>query len=150
MENIIFDIILNYKTEFEQYIQKKYILSKCIYVFIKGKNKDRKCSRVVVKSTEFCKQHQLSDKILKIKKRILPVNPKLNLTLEMNSKINMLWHKSTKLIFNSKEDKQVIGKYDKGKIIELDNEDITLCKKYRFNIDYKKVNIETILDEIQN
>lgn len=55
--------------------------------------------------------------------------------LKTLKELDTIWHPDSKLVFKSKEDKKVTGRYDNNEFIELDDEAIELCKLWKFKYD---------------
>lgn len=99
----------------------------CQYTFKRGYKSGSKCNKHI-KSGEFCSQHKTNNKIKSCTKR---TNPK-QIIIQRNKKINRFWHKETRLVFKSKDDKIVIGILKDDKIKKLSHDDIDTCKKWSF------------------
>jgi hypothetical protein len=62
--------------------------------------------------------------------------------LKRLKELGTIWHPESTVVFKSKEDKVVIGRWDGVVLIDLDNDTIDECEKWGFKID------ETLIDEI--
>ena len=116
------------------------ITGKCEYVFVKGEKKGTICLSKT-KDGNFCSKHKgktSSDAKKKSPKKAGPLQPVTkNIILRRNKDIgNKLWHPETRLVFKSTRDKIVIGKAsDTNEIIQLNDDDIEVCKSMGFAFD---------------
>ena len=116
------------------------ITGKCEYVFVKGDKKGTTCSSKT-KDGNLCSKHKgktSSDAKKKSPKKAGPLQPVTkNIILRRNKDIgNKLWHPETRLVFKSTRDKIVIGKAnDSNQIIQLNDDDIEVCKSMGFVFD---------------
>lgn len=152
-------------------------LKRCIYTFCKGEKTGEVCNAIIkdkdnvdsvlckkhLKSNVSCEKKKLKELIHETKKTEATTpglkQTKINYTLSMNKLINKFWHVDTQFVFHSKENLVVIGTYRNDKLNEfLTEEDIELCKKYRFRYEEKKVPVpeppkkekKLIADEAKN
>ena len=56
--------------------------------------------------------------------------------------LNTIWHPESTLVFKSKKERKVIGRYVDGEMIPLDDESLQLCVKWRFKYDESLVEEE--------
>lgn len=116
------------------------ITGKCEYVFVKGEKKGTICLSKT-KDGNLCSKHKgktSSDAKKKSPKKVGPLQPVTkNIILRRNKDIgNKLWHPETRLVFKSTRDKIVIGKAsDSNEIIQLNDDDIEVCKSMGFAFD---------------
>jgi hypothetical protein len=106
--------------------------------------------------------------IKKVVKKVSPVVKKVERVLQTNKDINKLWHKETKLVFETKDkDTIAIGTFDSDKIDKMDknkqikpltDSDIDNCKLWNFQYDNTVIKdisklrlkeIEEVLNELQ-
>jgi hypothetical protein len=55
--------------------------------------------------------------------------------LKTLKELDTIWHPDSKLVFKSKDDKKVIGRYENNEFIEFDDEALELCKVWKFKYD---------------
>ena len=140
----------------------------CPYVFTKGSSAGEKCGCKPKNDSLYCSKHKkyegdenkqkIIKKVLPIpKKSIIPISPPkksiiplkpnpVSIILRMNKNIDKLWHSETGMIFKSKDERIVIGKYVNDKIQELSEDDIEICKSMNFRYEIK----EKIPENIKN
>ena len=53
----------------------------------------------------------------------------------MNKNIDRYWHEESTLVFKSKDEKVVIGRYDGTELIDMDDETVTLADEWKFKLD---------------
>jgi hypothetical protein len=68
--------------------------------------------------------------------------------LKKLKELGTIWHPESTLVFKSKDDKVVIGRWDKSEFIDLDDTAIESCEKWGFKIDESL--IEEEVSEPQN
>ena len=130
----------------------------CIYKYIKGIQKDEICSSKTKDGNQYCSKHKKYEgSVVKESKKSLPpakdtkqtIKPtvKKNTSREdikpvqrlfrAHKKTGKLWHPETGLVIKSTKDRVVIGKIVEDNFFDLTEEDIDLCKKWRFAIEIK-------------
>jgi hypothetical protein len=57
------------------------------------------------------------------------------ITLKKLKELNTIWHPESTLVFKSSEEKVVIGRYEDGELIPLDETSLELCSKWKFKYD---------------
>ena len=109
----------------------------CEYIFIKGKNEGTNCPNKVSSGNRFCSKHVKFEQVEQKEKKIIPkIKEKSTKQILMILKgTNYWWHQETRFVFNSTTEKIVIAKYIDGDLQKLTNNDIEICKKYKFNFD---------------
>ena len=60
---------------------------------------------------------------------------KRKITLKKLSALNTVWHPESGLVFKSQKERMVIGSYVDGKLVDLDDEALTLCEEWNFKPD---------------
>ena len=123
-------------------------IQKCPYVYIKGKKEGQTCNSKTKKGNVYCSRHKkFEGTTVTKKKKILPTVKKTkkqiepDITLVFNKTINKIWHNKTRLVFKSKDELIVIGKYIEGELTKLTEEDINTCKSNRFIYDKNCVEV---------
>jgi len=111
---------------------------KCAYVFSKGKNTGDQCSKFVKEGQTFCYLH-INSKQEKKEEDVSNCLFKLSGT-------SYWWHKDTRLVFPSQNEKLVIAKYFDGDLQKLEDEDIKLCKKFKLDYD-QEYNLKKIYEQ---
>jgi len=56
-------------------------------------------------------------------------------TIKMNKNIDRYWHEESTLVFKSKDEKVVIGRYDGTELVDMDDETVTLADEWKFKLD---------------
>jgi hypothetical protein len=139
----------------------------CPYVFSKGTQSGNICGCKPKNGAVYCSKHKKFEGETKAKspkkllpnakksvvptqpKKIVPVKP-TSVVLHMNKKLDKLWHSQSGMVFKSMQDRVVIGKNVDGKIKDLTEEDIEICKSLNFRYEINDVNNEVkILPKIQ-
>lgn len=69
------------------------------------------------------------------------------ISLKKLVEFNTIWHEDSRLVFKSKEETVVIGKFENGKIQPLKEEDIDACEKLRFKYEIVAVKKEDVVEE---
>lgn len=124
---------------------------KCIYMFVRGKNKGNCCNGKTKKDSYYCVKHVKYDKIEKTENE---EKQKKNETKEGEEKdhprkkriaiqrdpyTNKFVHLTTQLVFFSKQEPVIYAKLIDGiELRPLTQEDIDLCKYYNFPFDQTK------------
>lgn len=133
--------------------------SSCIYKYIKGIQKDEICNAKTKDGNQYCSKHKKYEgtNTLKEDKKSLPPVKETKQTIKpaikknnsredikpvqrlfrAHKKTGKLWHPETGLVIKSSKDRVVIGKIVEDKLIDLVEDDIDLCKKWRFAIEIK-------------
>lgn len=57
------------------------------------------------------------------------------ITLKKLKELNTIWHPESTLVFKSSEEKVVIGRFEDGELIPLDETSLELCSKWKFKYD---------------
>jgi hypothetical protein len=125
-------------------------ISTCIFEYRNAPNKGRICG-ASVKSGNVCSKHKNSIKLLNTSKRSSVVEkpievlkdeekPKKPLMISLNYRVDKYIHQDSGMVFFSKEDRVVFGRYDKykQKIFPLSDQDLDTCLKYGFRVDKAK------------
>lgn len=68
------------------------------------------------------------------------------IVLKKNKTINKIWHPESTLVFKSSKEKLVIGRFQDGDFIPLDDEALDLCVQWKFKYDTSLVEEEEITD----
>jgi hypothetical protein len=129
-------------------IQKAKQYKRCQYVFTRGKRKGEMCGAKACKNSLYCSKHKKYETKKKKEKAVIPGKKKVANVLKRNRALNKYWHPETGMVFKSKEEKIVIGKYVNGEMIPLVNEDIEICKKYCFKYE-KPSEAEKIRQDVE-
>jgi len=123
----------------------------CIFEYRNAPNKGRICG-ASVKTGNVCSKHK-NMKLLKtscvVEKPIVdekPVSevikeePKKPLMISLNYRVDKYIHQDSGMVFFSKEERVVFGRYDKykQKIFPLNDQDLDTCLKYGFRVDKTK------------
>ena len=61
----------------------------------------------------------------------------------MNKNIDRYWHEESTLVFKSKDEKVVIGRYDGTELIDMDDETVTLADEWKFKLDPSMIEEES-------
>ena len=117
--------------------------NRCQYVFTRGKRKGEMCGARACKNSMYCSKHKKHENKKQKEKNTIPKKKVRTNVLKRIRSINKYYHPETGMVFKSKDEKVVIGKYVNGEVISLDNDDIEICKKYCFKVDSKKEMNET-------
>ena len=64
---------------------------------------------------------------------------KNKIALKKLKELNTIWHPESTLVFKSTTDKVVIGRYEDGSLISLDEKALKLCEKWKFKYDKELV-----------
>ena len=143
LENIWKDI---YETHCEQQNikqEKNKVKHKCEYTYHKGAKSGQTCGANVRKGGIYCSRHKKFESVVfHHKMKHYPVghrpleDPKKIIIRKLRNTTH-LWHPTTRLVFRSKESKQVFGVHRNGEIEELTVKDIDVCKRWGFAIENK-------------
>jgi hypothetical protein len=68
------------------------------------------------------------------------------IVLKKNKTINKIWHPESTLVFKSSNEKLVIGRFQDGEVIPLDDEALDLCVQWKFKYDTSLVDEEEVTD----
>ena len=68
------------------------------------------------------------------------------IVLKKNKTINKIWHPESTLVFKSSSEKLVIGRFQDGEVIPLDDEALDLCVQWKFKYDTSLVEEEEVTD----
>jgi hypothetical protein len=66
--------------------------------------------------------------------------------LKKNKTINKIWHPESTLVFKSPKEKLVIGRFQNGDVIPLDEEALDLCVQWKFKYDTSLVDEEEVTE----
>ena len=142
----------------------------CKYLFSKPPRKGELCNVKVRNGGNYCSKHKQYEGKEQKKISVIPKPIKDDIKIESkeenkldenisnrkiylikNKILNKYWHTHTKFVFDSKENKIVIGRSNNNKLCKLTPEDIELCKKYNFKYDetYDPCEKKEKNDEIQ-
>lgn len=146
IHNFLFNLSNEYKLEigelhviWDLFITKEKEESKyniCKYTYTRGKKSNTICgSKILNSDNEYCSKHI---------KYIIPKKPKKNeeneekkVIIKINKKINKYVHTETGFVFYSKEKLVVYARLINNELFRLSDEDLTICKLYRFKHDKK-------------
>ena len=119
----------------------------CVFEYTKAPNKGRICG-AILKNGNVCSKHKnvMKKNALKnvrvVERSIPPVDekPKKPLMITLNHRIDRYIHHDSGMVFFSKEDRVVFGRFDKykQKVCELSDDDLETCLKYGFRVDKTK------------
>lgn len=117
----------------------------CIFEYRKAPHKGRICG-ASVKSGNVCSKHKNAMKTMKassvIEKHVIKdeEQPKKPLMISLNYRVDKYIHQDSGMVFFSKEERVVFGRYDKykQKIFPLNDQDLDTCLKYGFRVDKTK------------
>jgi hypothetical protein len=132
--------------------------SGCIYKYIKGIQKNEICGSKTKDEKKYCSKHKkyegtvvneeikVSPITKETKQTIKPTAKKINAKeikpvqrlFSKHQKTGKLWHSETGLTLKSGKDRFVIGKIVDDVMLDLTEEDIELCKKWRFALEKKE------------
>ena len=135
LENIWKDIYNTHCEHKNNQIKQK---ERCEYIYHKGSKAGQKCGSNIRKGGKYCSRHKKFESVIfqnkmqyyPIGKRPLEDPKKIIIRKMRNSK--HLWHPTTRLVFQSKESKKVIGVHRNGEIEILNEKDIEICKRWGF------------------
>ena len=71
---------------------------------------------------------------------------RVKIILKKNKTINKIWHPESTLVFKSYNEKLVIGRFQDGKVIPLDDEALDRCVQWKFKYDTSLVDEEEVTD----
>ena len=71
-------------------------------------------------------------------------------TIKINKQINKFWHEDSSLVFKSKDEKVVIGRFDGEEFIEMDDETVALADEWKFKLDPSMIEEEVFSSDEQN
>lgn len=125
---------------------KKSTEGGCPYTFTKGKNEGTVCGSKPKDGGEYCSKHQKFEGVGQTEKKKIPTpeksattsdgqEKKKRIVIRMNKDIDKYWNPETKMVFKSKEEKIVIGKYEDEEVKKLTKQDIETCEKIGFKYD---------------
>lgn len=129
--------------------KKEMPTGKCIYRYIRGAKAGVLCgTQIKNKNNFYCSKHKACEtnenipldqvkqkEVPKDKKKVKEVEPpKSEVILRLNAKIGKYVHPLSGLVFFSKEKREVCGKLNGDKMIDLVEEDFDTCKKFGFKI----------------
>jgi hypothetical protein len=129
----------------EDKLEKVTVCETCIYTFSKGDKKDQQCGSKT-KNSSYCTKHKRYETEIKTVKPLVekPVEIKpekaVNIVLVKHKTLEKLYHPASQLVFKSNKERIVIGKCVDNILVDLTDEDIEECKRWRFNYEEKKVN----------
>jgi hypothetical protein len=122
----------------------------CPYIFTKGDKANMKCGIKPRSGNTYCSKHKKYEGSEPKVKKVLPtsktisntIKPKqnvqkitpVNIVLRKNKTLDKLWHVDTCMVFNSSKDRTVIGKFKNNVLVNLNEEDIEVCKSRGFKI----------------
>jgi len=115
----------------------------CIFEYRNAPNKGRVCG-ALVKSGNVCSKHKNAMKTMKtsivVEKPLMKEEPKKPLMISLNYRVDKYIHQDSGMVFFSKEERVVFGRYDKykQKIFPLSDQDLDTCLKYGFRVDKTK------------
>ena len=132
----------------------------CIYKYIKGIQKDEICGSKTKDENKYCSKHKKYEgTVVKEDIKVSPIPKETKQTIKPTIKKNnakeikpvqrlfskhqktgKLWHSETGLTLKSGKDRFVIGKIVDDVMLDLTEEDIELCKKWRFALEKKEEN----------
>ena len=144
--------------------EEKSAPTECSYIFTRGKTKGEKCTSKPKSGTDFCSRHTSDKGTAKEEKKknksdiletssttsSMSENIGAERVLKMNKKINKLCHERTGLVFESKDNKIVIGRLVNDTMLPLTEEDKDLCRRYNFRLppeDAKEQSCDELEDE---
>ena len=135
---------------------------KCIYVFVRGKNKGNCCNGKTKKDSSYCvkhikniknknkeeekaheekKENEKTEDVKDIKDNDPP--RKKRIAIQRDPYTNKFVHLSTQLVFFSKQEPVIYAKLIDGiELKPLTEEDILVCKSYNFSYDTEKIKEE--------
>ena len=130
--------------------KKKTVEGGCPYTFTKGKNEGTTCGSKPKDGGDYCSKHQKFEGVGQTEKKKIPTPEKSStetpekkrIVIRLNKDIDKYWNPETKMVFKSKEEKVVVGKYDDDEIQKLTDGDIETCKKYCFKYEIMEEGIE--------
>lgn len=117
----------------------------CPYEFTKGTNAGTTCGKKSKDGNEFCSIHRDKADKPKKEKKVLPEPIKTSskstlktseekVVLRKHPDLAKFYHPETKMVFHSAENRVVVGKVEDNIVSPLTEEDVELCKKWRFAI----------------
>jgi hypothetical protein len=109
----------------------------CQHVWTKGDRKGTICGCIVKNPTKkYCTKHikQNSEGNATKVKTIKDARSTKTKVLRRNKTIDRLWHEDSGMVFESIDDRRIIGKYHDGAIVPLSIQDIDICKELGFII----------------
>jgi len=122
----------------------------CIFEYRNAPNKGRVCG-VSIKSGNVCSKHKNHKNSIKTSKtstmvetpmvtEVVKEEPKKPLMISLNYRVDKYIHQESGMVFFSKEERVVFGRYDKykQKIFPLNDQDLDTCLKYGFRVDKTK------------
>lgn len=115
--------------EYESPNKEKKKYKKCKYLYTRGDKTNKECgSKILDKTYDYCSKHRNKED------KKTNINPD-NIVIQLNKKINKYVHTETGYVFFSREKIVVYSRLVDGVLSELTDEDIAICKLYRFKTD---------------
>jgi hypothetical protein len=102
-------------------------VKQCKYVISRGKNAGQ-CTVKPSKGADFCSKHA---KMADTQKKSSPALPPENI-LRLNKKIGLHVHKATGFAFGKDGERVVVGKVVDDALVDLDDDDVEVCKAKGF------------------
>lgn len=116
--------------EYESPNKEKEKYKKCKYLYARGDKTNKECgSKILDKTYDYCSKHRNKED-----KNKTNINPD-NIVIQLNKKINKYVHTESGYVFFSREKIVVYSRLVDGVLSELTDEDIAICKLYRFKTD---------------
>jgi len=150
-------LLLDWKKHLAFSTCKKKEYKKCVYEFMRPPHTGKVCGASIRKEgASYCSKHapyelreilkkengdDKEDKNIKKYEEKEIEKPKLNklIAIRLHPILKKFVH-SSGLVFFSKQEKVVYGKLVDEEIVELNDEDIEICRKYSFKYDTSKFN----------
>ena len=101
----------------------------CTAVLKSGKRKDQVCGLKAKANSEFCARHSKKSTEPSVVVET-PQTPRL--ILRKHKVTGDFWHSKTRMVFKSQSERVVVGKMVDDSIENLTDEDIAVCKKWKF------------------
>ena len=107
----------------------------CQHLWIKGVRKGTICGCVVKNPTKrYCVKHVNQNKSPTVSSPSNGVVKPTSKVIRRNKTIDKLWHEESCMVFESIDDRRIIGKYSDGKVMILNEADVQTCKELGFVI----------------
>ena len=110
----------------------------CQHLWSKGERKGTICGCVVKNPTKkYCVKHINQNKTQTVTPSPTEGVKPTAKVIRRNKSIDKLWHEESGMVFESIDDRRIIGKYVDGEVVMLNESDVQTCKELGFVIKSK-------------
>jgi hypothetical protein len=130
---------------------------RCKYMYTRGKKTNTVCgSKILNSDNDYCSKHikydknkdDKNDEDKEITEKSDSDNQNGQIIILMNKLINKFVHKETGFVFFSREKLYVYARLINDELYKLTDEDVSICKLYRFKCDPSLYNEDELKDEL--